>query len=99
MQISPSVSLSCKHVEFIKVDGTVAARLSFDKGDLGGGIGIDGAGAGNGTSTVEAAVSAEAHAEIATAMAEAQATGSKMYFWFVSSAPWKAGDKLMLRIR
>ncbi len=33
------------------------------------------------------------------ALAEAQATGSKMYFWFVSSAPWKPGDKLMLRIR
>ncbi len=99
MQISPSVSLSGKHVEFIKVDGTVAARLSFDAGDLKGGIGIGGASAGNGTSTAEAAVSAAAHAEIAAAMAEAQATGSKMYFWFVSSAPWKAGDKLMLRIR
>ncbi len=99
MQISPSVSLSGKHIEFIKVDGTVAARLSFDKGDLKGGIGIGGASAGNGTSTAEAAVSAAAHAEIAAAMAEAQATGSKMYFWFVSSAPWKAGDKLMLRIR
>ncbi len=99
MQVSPSVSLSGKHVEFIKVDGTVAARLSFDAGDLKGGIGIGGAAAGNGTSTAEAAVSAEAHAEIAAAMAEAQATGSKMYFWFVSSSPWKAGDKLMLRIR
>ncbi len=98
MQISPSVSLSGKHVEFIKVDGTMAARFSFDKGDLGGGIGIDGSGAGNGTSTA-AAVTAEAQAQIAAAMAEAQATGSKMYFWFVSSAPWQAGDKLMLRIR
>ncbi len=98
MQVSPSVSLSGKHIEFIKVDGTVAARLSFDAGDLKGGIGIGGAG-GTGTSTAEAAVSAEAHAEIAAAMAEAQAAGSKMYFWFVSSAPWQAGDKLMLRIR
>ncbi len=99
MQISPSVSLSGKHVEFIKVDGTVAARLSFDAGDLKGGIGIGGAAAGNGTSTAESGVSAEAHAEIAAAMAEAQAAGSKMYFWFVSSSPWRAGDKLMLRIR
>ncbi len=99
MQISPSVSLSGKHMEFIKVDGTVAARLSFDKGDLKGGIGIGGAGTDTGTSTAEAAVSAAAHAEIAAALAEAQATGSKMYFWFVSSSPWKAGDKLMLRIR
>ncbi len=97
MQISPSVSLSGKHVEFIKVDGTVAARLSFDAGDLKGGIGIGGAGSDTGTST--AAVSEEAQAEIAAAMSEAQATGSKMYFWFVSSAPWQAGDKLMLRIR
>ncbi len=99
MSVSPSVSLSGKHVEFIKVDGTMAARLSFDAGDLKGGIGIGGAGSDTGTSTAEAGVSAEAHAEIAAAMAEAQATGSKMYFWFVSSAPWKAGDKLMLRIR
>ncbi len=99
MQISPSVSLSGKHVEFIKVDGTVAARLSFDKGDLKGGIGIGGASAGNGTSTAESGVPAEAQAEIAAAMAEAQAAGSKMYFWFVSSAPWHAGDKLMMRIR
>ena len=46
MTVSPSVSLSGKYVEFIRLDGSVGARLWFDAGDLGG---------GGGTSTAEIA--------------------------------------------
>ncbi len=85
MILSPSVSLSGKHVEFIKTDGTLAAKLSIDRGDLSGGGGIG--------------VSSEENPEAAAAQAQAQAAGAKFLFWLVPSAPWKAGDKLMIRIR
>ena len=71
-------------MEFIKTDGTLAAKLSIDRGDLGGGGGIG--------------FSSEENPEAAAAQAQAQAAGAKFLFWLVSSAPWKAGDKLMIRI-
>ena len=90
MVLSPSVSLSGKHVEFIKTDGTLAARLSIDAGDLSGGVGGFG---------VNAEDNPEAAAAMKAEQAKAQAARAKYLFWIVSGSPWKAGDKLMIRIR